>query len=182
MTIWPTIITIGLAIIAICFLLTVFFGAPYVPTRRQWAKSCLDLAGVTPKDTVIDLGSGDGIILKLAAERGAHVTGYEINPFLVVISKFRLRHHSNTQVKLTNFWRTKLPANTTVVYVFSTTRDLAKLSQYFQGQAKHIKTPKLRVITFGFTLPELTFVKQNQSAYLYELPGRIIKKRGTNQK
>jgi SAM-dependent methyltransferase len=46
----------------------------------------LDLAKVTPKDYVIDLGSGDGRTVIAAAKRGAVALGIEYNPDMVELS------------------------------------------------------------------------------------------------
>jgi SAM-dependent methyltransferase len=45
------------------------------------------MAKVTPKDYVIDLGSGDGRLVITAAKRGARAMGIEYNPDMVVLSK-----------------------------------------------------------------------------------------------
>jgi len=37
--------------------------------------------------TLIELGSGDGRVLKEAAAKGVRAIGYEINPVLVIYSK-----------------------------------------------------------------------------------------------
>ena len=47
-----------LAILFVVFAFSVFFGAPFVPTRRKWAKNALELADIKQSDVVIDLGSG----------------------------------------------------------------------------------------------------------------------------
>ena len=54
---------------------------PYVPTREETVKRMLDLAGVTKEDVVYDLGSGDGRIVVMAAQkRGARAVGVDIDP------------------------------------------------------------------------------------------------------
>ena len=56
----------------------------FVPTRESVADDMLTMAGVTSKDVVYDLGSGDGRILILAAQKfGATGVGIEIDPKLV---------------------------------------------------------------------------------------------------
>src|SRR5207245_1789860 len=47
----------------------------------------LDLANVTPDDVVVDLGSGDGVIVIGAAKRGSRAHGIEYNPDLVDLSR-----------------------------------------------------------------------------------------------
>ncbi len=47
----------------------------------------LEMAKVTPKDYVIDLGSGDGRTVITAAKRGSKALGIEYNPEMVELSK-----------------------------------------------------------------------------------------------
>jgi hypothetical protein len=47
----------------------------------------LDMAKVTPRDYVIDLGSGDGRTVITAAKRGARALGVEFNPDMVALSR-----------------------------------------------------------------------------------------------
>lgn len=60
----------------------------FTPTREVVADAMLKLARVTSEDVVYDLGSGDGRILILAAQKyGARGVGIEIDSRLVAISK-----------------------------------------------------------------------------------------------
>ncbi len=55
--------------------------APYVPTPQSVVDRMLQLAEVTEKDTVYDLGCGDGRIVITAAKKyGAHGVGVDIDP------------------------------------------------------------------------------------------------------
>jgi cyclopropane fatty-acyl-phospholipid synthase-like methyltransferase len=56
----------------------------FEPTSMEVADAMLKLAGVGPGDVVYDLGSGDGRIVILAAEKyGARGVGVELEPYLV---------------------------------------------------------------------------------------------------
>jgi SAM-dependent methyltransferase len=59
----------------------------WLPTTDSQVDAMLDLADVTPTDTVIDLGSGDGRIVIAAVKRGAKALGIEYNPDLVEFSR-----------------------------------------------------------------------------------------------
>jgi len=59
----------------------------WIPTSQTLVNAMLDLAEVTPKDYVIDLGSGDGRTVITAAKRGARAMGIEYNPDMVELSK-----------------------------------------------------------------------------------------------
>ena len=59
----------------------------WVPSPQPVVDKMLDMAKVTPKDYVIDLGSGDGRTVITAAKRGAKALGIEYNPDMVELSK-----------------------------------------------------------------------------------------------
>jgi hypothetical protein len=59
----------------------------WVPTAQALVDRMLDMAKVTPKDHVIDLGSGDGRTVITAAKRGAKAQGVEFNPDMVALSR-----------------------------------------------------------------------------------------------
>jgi len=57
---------------------------PYVPTPPEVVERMLSLAGLGPKDYLIDLGSGDGrIVLAAVSKFGARGHGIEIDPRLI---------------------------------------------------------------------------------------------------
>lgn len=59
----------------------------FTPTRHNIADAMLKLANVTADDVVYDLGSGDGRIPIIAAQKyGARGVGIELNPTLVELS------------------------------------------------------------------------------------------------
>jgi len=59
----------------------------WVPTPDTMVEKMLDMAKVTAKDFVMDLGSGDGRTVIAAAKRGARALGIEYNPDMVELSK-----------------------------------------------------------------------------------------------
>jgi SAM-dependent methyltransferase len=59
----------------------------WVPTPDAVVQKMLDMAQVTAKDRLVDLGSGDGKIAIAAAKRGARAKGVEFNPDMVALSK-----------------------------------------------------------------------------------------------
>ncbi len=59
----------------------------WVPTPQELVDKMLDMAKLTPKDYIIDLGSGDGRTVITAAKRGSTALGIEYNPDMVELSK-----------------------------------------------------------------------------------------------
>jgi len=61
---------------------------PYVTTPQNVVDAMLELAGVKPGDTLLDLGSGDGRIVNTAAQRfGVKGAGIEIDPRLIRLAR-----------------------------------------------------------------------------------------------
>ena len=66
--------------------------APFVPTPMNVVVEMLELAEVSPQDTVYDLGSGDGRLPITAAHlHGAHGVGVELDSALVAKSRRNVR-------------------------------------------------------------------------------------------
>jgi SAM-dependent methyltransferase len=59
----------------------------WIPSPPGMVELMLDVAKVTPRDFVVDLGSGDGRNVIAAAKRGARALGVEYNADLVELSK-----------------------------------------------------------------------------------------------
>ncbi|CUR81073.1 SAM-dependent methyltransferase [Achromobacter xylosoxidans] len=59
----------------------------WVPTPQALVDKMLDMARVTPRDRLMDLGSGDGRTVITAAQRGLQAKGIEYNPDLVTLSR-----------------------------------------------------------------------------------------------
>lgn len=60
--------------------------AVWVPTSEALIEKMLDMAAITPRDFVMDLGSGDGRTIIAAAKRGVRALGVEYNADLVEYS------------------------------------------------------------------------------------------------
>src|SRR4026209_897964 len=58
----------------------------WVPTPQALVDKMLEMAKVTPKDYVIDLGSGDGRTVITAAKHGSKALGIRCNPGTVAAS------------------------------------------------------------------------------------------------
>jgi SAM-dependent methyltransferase len=63
---------------------TLLHQPPFVPSRLKNIKRVFNEVGINSTTKFIDLGSGDGRIVFVAASLGALATGVEINPYLVI--------------------------------------------------------------------------------------------------
>src|SRR5690242_9536280 len=59
----------------------------WVPTRPALVETMLNLASVTERDFVVDLGSGDGRMVIAAAKRGARALGVEYEPEMIALAR-----------------------------------------------------------------------------------------------
>lgn len=92
-----------IGIIIAAFLLTIFFGAPYAPTYKSDLFKLFETINLSKEDVLVNIGSGDGVVLKVVNNFNTKAIGFEINPFLVIISKIKLRKYQNYQIYLKNF-------------------------------------------------------------------------------
>src|SRR5678816_433280 len=68
---------------------------PYVPTPQVVVDEMLKMAGVTAKDFVVDLGSGDGRMIITAAQKyNANGLGVDIDPKLVELATRNARNEA----------------------------------------------------------------------------------------
>ncbi len=165
---WEIIKWVLFAIVLI-FALMALTGAPYVPSRVAELKLAFTkLYKLSSKDLLVDLGSGDGVVLKVASDFGAKTFGVELNPFLVLLTKWRLRKYKNTKVKCGNLFKVDFPAETTVVYIFGDGRDIQGMIEVVRKQAKKMKRD-IYVISHAFDLPEMKPEKKYRAYFLYKI-------------
>ncbi len=164
-----TILYIFCAILVIFFGLVVFRGAPYVPSQKKYViEAFTELYQLKSSDVLLDVGSGDGLVLRIAEKYCNKVIGYELNPVLFVISKLLLpRYNKKVIIKLVDFWLVNIPDDTTVVYVFAVTRDINKMINKFQNEADRLNR-KISVISYGNMFFGKKEVKKHGPYYLYE--------------
>jgi ribosomal protein L11 methylase PrmA len=140
-------------------------GAIYYPTTDLAVTKMLEMAKVSSKDTLIDLGSGDGRILIAAARLGAKTIGYEINPFLVrrsrrFINEAKLDKLATVYWK--SFWKTDFEqANVVTVYLFP--HLMNRLQRLLE---KKIKRPT-RIVVNNYPFTKMTPIKHHRKIYLY---------------
>ena len=161
------IIIAGIAIAF--FLITSFTGAPYVPTLKPGLRQVFKrLYHLSPDDLLIDLGAGDGVVLREATKYGAKALGIELNPILVLIMKFRFRKQSDIQIKCSNFYNMSFPPETTVVYTFAVSPHINPIYQKIQSEANHLHKT-IYFISNAFELPQLKPEGKVSSFYLYKI-------------
>lgn len=168
MIIW---IILGIVLIFVAFILSYFFlipfffGAPYEPSSKKAVKIIIDFTKPKKGDLIVELGSGDGRICIELGKKGAEVHGFELNPFLVWISRRKIKKEGLKNVKIywKNFWKVNLfPYNKIVMFQFKTIA--GKLSRKFQEELY----PGTWIISHWWRLPRWKVIKKVGRIYFYK--------------
>lgn len=161
MTFWLVCIA---GIIVIAFGLVVFFGPPYLPTFRKQIETALGLLDMKEGDTLLDLGSGDGRVLLVAAERGYKAIGIELNPFLVIASYvITWRYRKRVRIIWGSYWGRPWP-RADALFTFMLPRYMKRLDERIEKW--HPKPIKLA--SFAFAIPDHEPKDQRDNVFLYE--------------
>lgn len=169
MLLWTFIISLCVAAV---FLFVVFYGAPFLPTRRSRINEAIALLDLKPGQLLLELGSGDGRVLRAAAQKGIRSIGYELNPLLVVYSRLLgLRYRGLVKTKLANYWNLALP-ECDAIYVFLLNPYMARLDQKVSREI----TKPVKLLSFAFEIPGKKPVRHVDGLFLYKYlprnPGR----------
>lgn len=123
----------------------------WVPTPPILVEKMLDMAAVTPRDVVMDLGSGDGRNIIGAAKRGATAIGVEYNPDMVALSQ-RLAKEAGVADKAAFIQGDMFEADiskATVLALFLLPDNLTKLRDKFLNMR-----PGTRIVLNTFGIPD----------------------------
>ena len=147
-------------VLAVAFGVVILRGAPYLPTLTPQAKAALTLLDLKPGQTLLELGSGDGKILLLAAQSGLDAVGIELNPFLVVWSRLRTwRYRKQIRIIWGDFWLTDWPA-CDGVFSFLLERFMPRLDD----RMKRVRKP---LASFAFQIPGRKADVEREGIFLY---------------
>lgn len=158
-----TLLIVPLLLLAIGFGIAAVTGAPYVPAFTKDVEQLLKNLGKGNGKLLVDLGCGDGKVLIMAANMGYQAIGYEINPILWLIAKWRTRkQRQQISVRFGNFWSKDL-SNADVVFVFLIDRYMKKLEVKLKRELKKSAV----VVSYVFRLPRKKPYQTTKNAAIY---------------
>jgi protein-L-isoaspartate O-methyltransferase len=144
--------------------------SPYVSTPLRVVEKMLELAEVGPDDTVYDLGSGDGRIVIMAAQKyGARAVGVEIRSELAEKSSkeiARLGLEKSARIIHGDMFETD-PGRATVVTLYQLTVVNKRLRPMLEKRLR----PGTRVVAVDFQIPgwtpakAITVTSENDNQY-----------------
>lgn len=168
--IWGTVLLFVLLITLIYLYLAMaissFYGVPFVPTKKKLVSDIFKHIRLSPADTVVDLGCGDGTVL-FAVHKQYHsnTVGYEINILLHWWN--RLRARKSMQFFRKSMYEVSL-SDASVVYLFLFPEAIERLIPQLEG-AKMI-------ISHGFRIKKMRqyewCIRNTRpfKTYYYQLP------------
>ncbi len=154
------------SIFAFVYMVIFLFGPPFIPTPSREVKILMETLDITDKDTVFDLGSGDGRLLIASALKGAKAAGWEINPFFVIwtyLLAYRFGIQNKITVHLGNFHNAPLQ-DASVIFLYGIVDIMPVLEKKIRERAK----PKTKIVSYRFQFPNLVLRKQlTKKLFLY---------------
>ena len=147
----------------------------FVPTPNDVVEKMLEMAKVTAKDTLYDLGCGDGRIVITAAQKfGARAVGIDIDPKRIQEANANAKAAKVTdKVKFVeaDLFESDI-SEATVVSLYLLTRLNEKLKPKLLKELK----PGTRVVSHAFDMgdwkPEATASVSASTVYLWRIPGK----------
>ncbi len=124
-------------------------GALFIPTPYSSISKVLDEVEIKRGLKVVDLGSGDGRILKELSKRfDVEAIGYEINPILWLYSKLKNLGNPKIKIKRADFLKENLSyADIVFCYLFP------DIIQVLKGKFERELKPGSIIISFNFPFP-----------------------------
>lgn len=140
-----------------------FFGAPYAALSYDSIKVMMTLLKPKKGGKLLDLGSGDGRIVIAAASLGLDAKGYEINPILLIVSKYKLiKNESKGQIFLKDYWRNDL-SEFDYITVWGVPHMMKRLENKLLKELK----PGAKVVSNHSRFPNWKEEKSQNDVYLY---------------
>lgn len=135
---------------AVMLLIPMLVGAPFLRSDTATRKVMLACANITEGELVIDLGSGDGILVVESAKRGARAIGYEINPLLVARSKQLIKKSGllDASIRQKSLWDADV-SQADVILLFGISHIMPRLEKKLRAELKS----GARVVSQTFFFP-----------------------------
>ncbi|RLG10815.1 SAM-dependent methyltransferase [Candidatus Pacearchaeota archaeon] len=153
-------------ILCIFFAFPWIYGAPFEPTSNKKLKQIIKLANIKKSEKAVDLGSGDGRIVIEIAKKGAEAHGFEINPFLVFLSRRKIKKQgleNKAFIHWKNFWKEDLGEyDLIVMFQFSTI--MKRLEKKLKKELK----PSARIISYYWKFPNWKIKNKKENIFVYQ--------------
>lgn len=156
-----------LIFILLFIFISLMFGAPYEPSRKKVIESMIRESRVKRGEKFVDLGSGDGRIVIAFAKAGAEAHGYEVNPFLVLLSRRKINKlglEKKAIIHWKNFWKEDL-SSFDVVGLFQVNYVMGALERKLKKELRRGS----RVVSNLWVFPNWKVSRKSGKVCLYKI-------------
>jgi len=145
--------------------LAFIIGAPFVPSTNTVSDIMIRFADIKKGMVIYDLGSGNGKLLFLSAQKGAVAKGLEINPFLVLYSNIRSffsPYRSLVHTYWKNFWTANLrDADAVFIYL------LPWRMEALETELVHKLKKGAVIVSNSYIFPHLKQIECDKKHHIY---------------
>jgi SAM-dependent methyltransferase len=149
-------------------------GAMFTSTARVKIRKALDSVPMKPGELFVDIGCGDGRVLRAARKRyGVICRGFEVNPIAFIKAKLLSFGNRGIDVQYRNFWKVDL-AKADIVSCYLFPDVMRRLGVKLAGEL----ADGARVISYNFPIPgwkhqavlRAASSLHNDPIYIYRIP------------
>lgn len=124
-------------------------GAMFHPSAHIRVRTFLDHVPMKANDLLVDIGCGDGRVLKEAARRyGVRAVGFEVNPLAYALARLRTLGMKGIEIRWRDFWNVNI-RDADVVFCYLFPDVMERLAKKLEAELR----PGTRVISCNFPLP-----------------------------
>jgi SAM-dependent methyltransferase len=135
--------------LSVALVLPMTRGALYVSTARQRVAACLAAVNPKPGELLIDLGCGDGRVLRAARRQyKLRAEGYELNPLAFLKASLLSMRCAAIKIHCRDFWKADL-SGADVVFCYLFPDVMAPLARKLRTELK----PGATIVSCNFPLP-----------------------------
>ena len=155
-----------LTIFSFANLFAIISAAPFVPSKKKRVDAMIAIADLQKTDVLLDLGSGDGRIVRRVAPLVKESRGIEINSSLVWYARFvnALTRVKNAVIINADFWKYNLD-DVDVLFVYCIDHRMTKLEEKVKREMKS----GARIVSNGFRFLDWQPESEKDGVRLYRL-------------
>ncbi len=170
----------GICVYVLLLIYSWLKGAPYVPTQQKEIEGILEEAALIKGMHFLELGCGDGRVVRLAAEKfEVNGVGVDVNPELIIRANIlaKSKHLDNVTFQVKNILETDL-SKADVIYIYLFPKLIERIKDKLIQETKD----DVFIISHGFKIPFLSsmLVKERKgtkyNTYYYQKAQNVIDK------
>ena len=155
-------------LIGIPTIYALFFGSPFIPTKKKDIQRILEHLPLKDGMTIYDLGCGDGRFLTTISKKATiQAIGYEYSPLVWFIAQIRnfLHRGKNVKIYYSSYFKANL-SDADIIFLFLMPQRMEKIREKLQKECKKDTI----VVSHGFKIPGLKEIRFLEKTNKHEFP------------